>query len=470
MTAAIPVFNDVAVLVVGDVMLDRYWTGNTSRMSPEAPVPVVGYKDTEDRAGGAANVAANLVALGCKAGLLGVIGDDEAGHTLTSLLEQQGVDAHFSYYNSAPTITKLRVLSRQQQLLRVDFEEKNAAYNQADFAAQFKQLLERYDVVVFSDYAKGALQYVRSLILLAKQAGKAVVVDPKGTNFSVYTGADVITPNMSEFEGVMGECSDVELPAQGEALRQQLQLQALLLTRSEKGMSLITEEGIEHIPTQALEVFDVTGAGDTVIATFAACMLQTNLSQAMKVANLAAGVVVGKVGTATVSQAELQASAVRHWGTGIGVFSEPELLTIVHAASEAGERVVMTNGCFDILHVGHIRYLQEARRLGDRLVVAVNDDASVKRLKGESRPINGVAERMEMLASLECVDWVVPFAEDTPQRLIEAVSPNVLVKGGDYKAEDIAGYDHVTQHGGEVTILTFHDGHSTSKIIAKSQQ
>lgn len=470
MIPAIPSFANASVLVVGDVMLDRYWKGDTSRMSPEAPVPVVGFQNVEDRAGGAANVAANLVALGCKAGLLGVIGNDEAGENLSQLLLKQGVDARFVQYDAAPTITKLRVLSRQQQLLRVDFEEKHAPFDQQQFQTQFAEMLSAYDVVVFSDYAKGALHQVQPLIAAAKAAGKYVVVDPKGCDFTPYMGADLITPNMSEFEGVVGPCADEELPAKAETLRQNLSLTALLVTRSEKGMSLVTDGAIEHIPTQALEVFDVTGAGDTVIATFAACMANVSFSEAMKVANLAAGVVVGKVGTATVSQAELQAAAVRYWGTGTGVLSELELITVVHAATESAEKIVMTNGCFDILHVGHIRYLQEARSLGDRLIVAVNDDASVKRLKGETRPINGVAERMEMLASLECVDWVVDFSEDTPQRLIEVVSPNILVKGGDYKPEDIAGFDHVMDNGGQVMVLTFHDGHSTSKIIERSRQ
>jgi len=306
------------------------------------------------------------------------------------------------------------------------------------------------------------------MIAACRDAGVPVLVDPKGTDFKKYRGATVITPNQTEFEAVAGPCeSDDELVARARAMLDELDLEALLVTRSEKGM-LLLEAGAEPVflSTQAREVFDVTGAGDTVIATLAAALASGHgFAAAAALANLAAGLVVAKIGVATVTPGELSVALHQRGQGGRGLVDAATLQAMIAEARARGERIVMTNGCFDVLHAGHVSYLEEAKSLGDRLVVAVNDDASVRRLKGESRPINALDDRLLVLAGLAAVDWVVPFSDDTPAQLIAAVLPDVLVKGGDYKPEEIAGAKEVLQNGGEVRVLAFRDGHSSSRII-----
>lgn len=464
MTPDMPRFSDARVLVVGDAMLDRYWYGQTARISPEAPVPVVHVGDAEERAGGAGNVAVNIAALGARAALVALTGDDAEGSALARAVEQASVDADLVTVAGWRTITKLRVISRNQQLIRLDFEEPVAARSSGDLVERVRARLDTADLVVLSDYGKGALADVPALIAAARNAGKPVLVDPKGTDWSRYRGASLLTPNRSEFEAVVGRCADEnELAARAERIRTDLALDALLVTRSDEGMTLYSVDGALHLAAQAREVYDVTGAGDTVIAVLAAGIAAgLDRDDAARLANVAAGLVVGKLGAATVSAAELALAlhAGRHDGR--GVCDEATLQHFVAAARAAGERIVMTNGCFDILHAGHVAYLDDARRLGDRLIVAVNDDASVRRLKGDDRPINGVADRMAVLAGLAAVDWVVPFSEDTPERLVCAVRPDVLAKGGDYSPEQVAG----GRCAGEVRILPFRDGVSTSRTIA----
>ncbi|GED22638.1 bifunctional D-glycero-beta-D-manno-heptose-7-phosphate kinase/D-glycero-beta-D-manno-heptose 1-phosphate adenylyltransferase HldE [Halomonas halmophila] len=457
------------LLVVGDVMLDRYWHGGTSRISPEAPVPVVRVEDAEDRPGGAANVALNIASLGARAGLAGLVGDDDNADRLTQRLEDADVSTYFARSAQIPTITKLRVMSRNQQLIRLDFEEGLGKVDTQGLAEQVELALPDADLVILSDYGKGTLSDVGGLIERVRRAGKRILVDPKGTDFTRYRGASVITPNLAEFEAVMGPCpDDATLAARGESLRAELGLEALLITRSERGMTLI-RDGAEplHLPTRAREVFDVTGAGDTVIGVLGLALAAGHgFAEAMTLANLAAGLVVAKPGTATLSIAELYTALHGDKLAEFGAIDAAPLCEAVRAAQARGERVVMTNGCFDILHAGHVAYLEHARQLGDRLIVAVNDDASIGRLKGPSRPINPLARRMQVLSGLGAVDWVVPFSEDTPQRLIEAVLPDVLVKGGDYRPEDIAGGDAVRAAGGEVRVLDFEDGVSTTAMIS----
>ena len=460
----IPNFEQARVLVVGDLMLDRYWYGSTSRISPEAPVPVVHVGESEERPGGAGNVALNIASLGGQAELLGLTGLDEAAEALARRLESAGVHCHFETVPGMPTVTKLRVISRHQQLIRLDFENGFHGVDTTAMQQRYEALLAGCDAVILSDYGKGTLNAVQALITAARAAGKPVLVDPKGQDYSIYRGATLITPNTTEFEAVVGHCkNDEELVTKGEQLREELQLDALLVTRSEKGMTLLRKNHPAlHLPTKAQEVYDVTGAGDTVIATLAAALAAgVEMDEATALANLAAGVVVGKLGTATATVSELRRAIREHDQIEGGVMTEERLEALVRDAQAHGERVVMTNGCFDILHAGHVTYLDQARKLGDRLIVAVNDDASVKRLKGEERPVNSLEQRMIVLAALGSVDWVVPFSEDTPERLICRIKPNVLVKGGDYRPEQIAG----GQCAGEVVVLGFVDGVSTTRII-----
>jgi D-beta-D-heptose 7-phosphate kinase/D-beta-D-heptose 1-phosphate adenosyltransferase len=468
MKVTLPDFHRAGVLVVGDVMLDRYWYGPTSRISPEAPVPVVKVNTVEERPGGAANVAMNIASLGAASRLIGLTGIDDAAQALGQRLDDVNVCCDFLALSTHPTITKLRVLSRNQQLLRLDFEEGFEGIDFQPLLAKIKAALPESGALVLSDYAKGALSEVRAMISLAKQAGVPVLIDPKGSDFERYRGATLLTPNLSEFEAVVGRCkNEEELVAKGMALLEKLELSALLVTRSEQGMTLLQPaKAPVHLPTQAQEVYDVTGAGDTVIGVLAASLAAgKSLEECCFLANAAAGVVVGKLGTSTVSPVELENAVQGRPDSGFGVMDEEQLLAAVAKARLRGEKIVMTNGIFDILHAGHVSYLANARQLGDRLIVAVNSDASTKRLKGETRPVNALAQRMTVLGALGAVDWVVAFEEDTPQRLIARVLPDLLVKGGDYKPDQIAGCQDVWAAGGEVKVLNFEDGLSTTGII-----
>lgn len=467
---SVPRFDNAHVLVVGDVMLDRYWHGGTARISPEAPVPVVKVEEIEDRPGGGGNVALNIAALGARASLFGLTGDDEAAAALTTRLSAAGVDCRFHRVAAHPTITKLRVISRQQQLLRMDFEQPFAAVNAAALSTTALTAIAGCQAVILSDYAKGALIDPQPLIRAARAANVPVLVDPKGSDFERYRGATLLTPNLAEFETIVGRCdSESELVAKGQQLRRELQLDALLITRGEHGMTLLQADRPElHLPARAREVFDVTGAGDTVIAVLASALAAgETLADAVMLSNIAAGIVVGKLGTAVVSATELRRALQLQQGRNRGAMNLEQLRVAIDDAHAHGEKIVFTNGCFDILHAGHVGYLQQARALGDRLIVAVNSDASVSRLKGPGRPINAVERRMAVLAGLEAVDWVIAFEEDTPEPLLEKLQPDILVKGGDYTKQQVVGWEIVEGYGGEVRVLSFFDDMSTTKIVEK---
>ncbi|HRD48042.1 MAG: bifunctional D-glycero-beta-D-manno-heptose-7-phosphate kinase/D-glycero-beta-D-manno-heptose 1-phosphate adenylyltransferase HldE [Candidatus Competibacter sp.] len=469
----IPRFEPARILIAGDVMLDRYWHGPSSRISPEAPVPVVKVEEVEERPGGAANVAVNIATLGGQVRVLGVVGADEAATVLEAKLHRLGIASELIRLPGQATITKLRVLSRNQQLLRLDFEDGFPGFDPAALHERFVAHLSDCDVVVLSDYQKGALRRIEELIAAARAAGRRVLVDPKSRNFDRYRGATLLTPNLAEFEAVAGPCrSEQELTDQGQALLERLELGALLITRGEQGMTLL-RHGAEplHLAARAREVYDVTGAGDTVIATLAAGLAAgLALPAATLLANLAAGIVVGKLGTASVTASELRRALYEHDEPPRGVLNEAQLLQTVADAKAHGETIVMTNGCFDILHAGHVTYLEQARRLGNRLIVAVNDDASVRRLKGADRPVNPLEQRMRVLAGLAAVDWVAPFYEDTPERLICAVQPDYLVKGGDNDPAHIPGNRCVWDAGGQVVVMDYIEDCSTTRTIARILQ
>ena len=468
MKPILPNYSDSGVLIIGDVMLDRYWYGPTGRISPEAPVPVVKVENNEERPGGAANVAMNIASLGGHAHIVGLTGMDEPAKVLNETLSALNVECDFVSLPNYPTITKLRVLSRGQQLIRLDFEEQFENVDAELILQRMERALPKVKSVVLSDYAKGALEHVQQFIQKARAVNVPVFIDPKGADFARYRGATLLTPNMAEFEHVVGKVkSDQELEEKGLALIEEFDFEALLVTRSEHGMTLLRRgQAPFHLPTQAQEVYDVTGAGDTVISVLAASVAAGKpLDEACALANAAAGVVVGKLGTSTVSTIELAEAVHGSQDTDFGVISESALMQAVKNAQAKGEKVVMTNGCFDILHAGHVSYLNHAAELGDRLIVAVNTDESVKRLKGPGRPVNPTDRRMAVLAGLGAVDWVVPFSEDTPQRLIGEVLPDLLVKGGDYQPEEIAGGKEVIANGGKVKVLNFEDGCSTTEII-----
>ncbi len=467
-------FSAARLLVVGDVMLDRYWQGPAARISPEAPVPVVRVAEREDRPGGAGNVARNVAALGAHCELLGITGTDEAADALQRCLTAQpGLHCVFMREPQATTITKLRIVSHHQQLIRLDFEATFPELSAQRLVDDYQARLADADVVILSDYAKGTLQDPQRLIEIARLQETPIVVDPKGRDFSRYRQATLLTPNRAEFEAIVGPCDDDQTFAErGMNLCRELALDAILITRSERGMTLVSQaHPALHLPAHAQEVYDVTGAGDTVIASLATAVASgLALEKAARIANHAAGIAVSKLGTATVTATELLQTMQQHEPPAMqGVVDEDDLAVLIAQAKAQGERIVMTNGCFDLLHPGHVAYLEQAREWGDRLVVAVNDDKSVRRLKGPKRPVNTLSDRMAVLAGLASVDWVVPFSEDTPERVICRLQPDVLIKGGDYAPHEIAGADCVVAQGGRVVLATYLPGHSTSRTIDKLQ-
>ena len=473
MKLEMPQFQHARLLVIGDVMLDRYWHGEASRVSPEAPVPVVKVGNREDRPGGAGNVALNMAALGSAVRLVGIVGNDETGLELLSRLNAAGVYCDFLQSADKPTITKLRVIGQHQQLIRLDFEQEFEAADIIGLQGKVKSLIGDSQVMVLSDYGKGALQETANLIELGRSKDIPIIVDPKGANFEKYRGATLLTPNLSEFEAVAGYSNnEEEFVNKGLRLVKDLNLEAILITRGEHGMTLIRPDSPElHLPARAQEVFDVTGAGDTVISVLAAAMAAGDgLADSTALANLAAGLVVGKLGTAAISGPELRRAVLVELDSGRGVMTAEQLQIAVQDAKAHDEKIVFTNGCFDIVHAGHVGYLAKAKQLGDRLIVAINDDESAHRLKGPGRPINPVERRMAVLAGLEAVDWVVSFSEDTPEPLLEFLQPEVLVKGGDYTMDEVVGGDYVNSYGGEVRVLEFLDDCSTSAIMEKMKE
>jgi len=457
---------NIKALVVGDIILDEFWFGDTSRISPESPVPIVNIVKKEQRPGGAANVAVNMASLGCTVTLLGVVGADNSADTLERMLYEHKISHNLIRCNSG-TIVKTRVVSKNQQLIRVD-SDKNFITSAENIYALFKEHLQLVDVVVLSDYAKGTLQAAAKFISMAKAAGVPVFVDPKKSDLSAYSGAYALTPNFTEFCASVGDCNDDTMVAKAKQLCLAHDLSYLVVTRAKDGISLISNKGEHtHITAKAKEVFDVTGAGDTVIAALAIGVVAgLSMASACNFANVAAGIVIGKLGTATVDLDEVN-SEIANDGAITGVKTENELQKLIENAKLLGQKIVFTNGCFDILHAGHVSYLQEAKGLGDKLVVAVNSDSSVRMLKGDSRPINGLEDRMQVLSGLKSVDWVVPFSEETPLRIIKKLAPDVLVKAGDYTVDTIVGADFVRSNGGIVKTMGFLENRSTSSIIEK---
>ncbi len=468
-------FSDATVLVVGDVMLDCYWHGATSRISPEAPIPIVHLKSEVERPGGAANVALGIAALGTKVHLLGIVGQDKAGHTLKHLLENAKVHSHLSFSNDVSTITKLRVLSHSQQMIRLDKEPDSTFLSghavQTELQAVYDHLLASGTIgaVVISDYGKGTLEAPFRLIEKARSYGIPVLVDPKSNDFSIYRGATLITPNLKEFEAVVGKAqTEAEMVHKAKNLISDHDIHTLVITRSEQGMLVVSEDGeVANLPALAQEVHDVTGAGDTVAAVLGIGLaVEMDVVKAATLSNRAAGLVVGKLGAATVTLDELECAFGAEQALTLGVLTEDVLIENIKLSKARGERIVFTNGCFDILHAGHVMYLEQAKELGDRVIIGVNTDASVSALKGPKRPINTLEKRMRVLAGLKSVDWVVPFSESTPERLIKRISPHVLVKGGDYASpESIVGAHHVLSYGGQVKILGLEEGCSTTGTI-----
>ena len=471
------------VLCIGDLMLDEFVYGEVSRISPEAPTPVIACKRSELMVGGAGNVARNLVALGTRCIFVGVVGDDATGLALSDTLNAEPlVEARLVVDGARQTTRKVRFVSEHfsTHLLRADWElaaPVDAASEEA-IVAHALAALPHAGAVVLSDYAKGALtpRVIRAVIQAARDAGKPVIVDPKGRDYSIYQGATMITPNRQELADATHRTAttDDEIAAAAAGLRKALSAQAVLVTRSEAGMTLVHDGASVHVPAYPVRVRDVSGAGDTVVAIIAAMLaLRADFESAMRAANAGAAVVVGKRGTATVSVAELRASILPASTLAPEekiVFDWAMLDEHLSAWKSQGLRVGFTNGCFDLLHPGHVRLLAAARAACDRLVLGLNSDSSVRRLKGEGRPVQPVGARAEVLAALEAVDLVVVFEEDTPLKLIEQVKPTVLVKGGDYTRETVVGHEIVEALGGEIILIDLVPGHSTTAMVERSRK
>ncbi len=467
------------VLIVGDLMLDRYVTGEVSRISPEAPIPVLAARHSEEKLGGAGNVARNLAVMGAEVELVGAICDDGWGRALRSLLEEEGISAAGLVVDARrPTSLKTRMVSGVQQMLRVDWEDSTDLDAEASSALLERacSLIAGSGAVVLSDYGKGVLtdEVLSAVIAAARAASVPVLVDPKGSDYTRYRGATLITPNRKEAELALGrKLPDMQAVAQGaQDLLQQAELDAALITLGAEGIYFRTKDGVEgHEPTKARAVFDVTGAGDTVVAHLALYLAADfELAAAVGLANQAAGVVVARLGTNAVDRDELRACLRRgavHEGKVL--HSDDDLHAVLNLWRQEGKRIVFTNGCFDIIHTGHVNYLRFSRTRGDVLIVGVNDDESVRRLKGPERPVNVVGDRMEVLAAMEMVDAVIAFGEDTPEKIIERVTPDVLVKGEDWAEKGVVGREWVEKHGGQVVLAPLVAGRSTTGILERAK-
>jgi D-beta-D-heptose 7-phosphate kinase/D-beta-D-heptose 1-phosphate adenosyltransferase len=470
----------IRALVVGDLMLDEYLWGRTDRISPEAPVQVVDISREDLRLGGAGNVINNLMTLGCQVHVAGVLGDDADGRLLRRLLEEKAVGIQGVLMDADRTTSrKTRILASNQQMLRIDRESQNPISKEMEvrLADHVRSVAEGFQVILVSDYLKGVLTegLLAEIISIGRDTGIPVVVDPKGNDFRKYRGATLLTPNRKEAQTAshIPIVDEASLLRSGRSLAEALGLEALVLTRSEEGMTLFPRGGEEiHLPTEAREVYDVSGAGDTVLAMMGLGLAGgLSLEDAARLANVAAGIVVAKVGTSTVAPEEiLEVIGRRHQDTDLKIKDREVLAGILEMERQKGRSVVFTNGCFDLLHVGHVKYLQKARRLGDLLVLGLNSDDSIRRLKGPRRPLIEQDERAHILAALDCIDYLVIFDEDTPLELIETLRPKILVKGGDYSPEGVIGKDLVESYGGRVELIQFVDGRSTSNIIEKILQ
>ena len=464
-------FKGKRILVIGDVMLDRYIIGEVTRISPEAPVPVIKVSKELHVPGGASNTASNVSSLGGKAYLAGIIGDDNAGKILTDLLKKKNIETNGLVIDKErPTIQKTRVVGQPQQIVRIDYEEDEKVSPEIEekLIDYIRTILNEIDVVVISDYAKGVVtkNLASNIITLCNESKKPIIVDPKPSNLELFKGATLVTPNQKEASLMTGMENKLEnVVVMGEKIKDILNSN-VLITKGEYGSSLIELKGdIIHIPTKAKEVYDVSGAGDTVVAALALSIAAgADLKYAAVIANHAAGIVVGKAGTATTTVKEILSLFEKEESK---TKTLDELKDIVKDLKSKGKKIVWTNGCFDILHVGHVKYLQKAKELGDVLILGLNTDESVRKIKGPTRPILKEEERAEMLSALSCIDYIVFFDEETPIIPITELKPDIVVKGSDYKEEDVVGNELMKKTGGRVELVPVVEGFSTTNIIKK---
>lgn len=460
------------ILVIGDLMIDHYLWGSCDRISPEAPVQVIDIHNETKVLGGAGNVINNLLSLGADVGVLSVVGDDEVAEEVKYLIDATDAKSYLILQKGRKTSKKSRVMASKSQVVRYDHESKNnISFDSTDkMYAKLQQIINGYDLILISDYGKGVLtnDLTQRIIKIAKKNDKKVIVDPKGENYAKYSGAYFLTPNKKEAEiatGIKINSNDSLRDALKE-LKKMADLEMSVITLSDEGISVLKDKEVTIKPTVAREVYDVTGAGDTVLASLGyALALIDDINSALEFANLAAGVVVGKLGSATVTLDEIEdyKASLHKSSIDLHIKSFKEIKKVSKRYRKQNKKVVFTNGCFDLLHKGHVSYLNSAKALGDILIVGLNSDDSVKRLKGEDRPINKQEDRAYLLSALECVDYVVVFDDDTPYELIQRVKPDILVKGSDYKGKEVIGSDLVN----ETVLIDFIEGKSTTSTIEK---
>ena len=462
--------NSLSILVIGDVMLDEYWFGNCNKISPEAPVPVTNITNKNFKVGGAGNVALNLAEINSNVALVSTIGKDVEGKIIKKILNNKNIDLNFKEVDGCQTIKKLRIFSKHHQMIRLDFESKKEKYK-IKLDNKLKKKIDNHKLVLISDYEKGSLIEVKKIINYAKLKSKLIIIDPKGNDFSKYKGASILTPNIYEFTQIVGVIKNKSmLIKKARDLIKKNSLIGLLITQGKNGMTFVSKDKVIHRNSLVQDIYDVTGAGDTVIAIFSAYLnLGKTYEESMDMANIAASIVIKKIGTSTASKKEIyEIYELKNKKPNKKIYiSNSDILQKVETIKKRNKKIILTNGCFDVIHAGHIHLLENAKKLGDFLIVAINSDKSIKALKGNNRPINKLSARIEVLKALACVDLIVTFDELTPLKIIKMISPDYLVKGGDYKIKDVIGAAIVKANKGKVKIIKIKKGFSTTKILQR---
>lgn len=458
------------ILVIGDIILDEYWFGDTNRISPEAPIPVVNIKSKDFRLGGAGNVALNLSQINSNILLISSVGKDSDGKIIEKVLKDKKIKFYLNKNNKAKSIKKLRIFSDHYQMMRLDFEDEKIAYK-LELNKKIRNEINKSKIVVLSDYGKGTLQNIKKIIKFAKKKSKLIIIDPKGYDYEIYKYASIITPNIKEFTNIVGEVrNQKQLIKKAKKLLNQYKFTGILITQGKEGMTYVSKNNTIQKKSLAQNVYDVTGAGDTVIATFSAYLnLGKSLDQSIDMANIAASTVIKKIGTSVINRSEIEKiyESQNNLQTEKFYKSTSLLIKKIQRLKLEKKKIIMTNGCFDVVHAGHIHLLEEAKKLGDYLIVAINSDKYVKSLKGKNRPIHRLKARIKVLEALSCVDFVVVFDDFTPLKIIRLISPDILVKGSDYKIKNIVGADLVKSNKGQVKIIKFKKGFSTTKLLEK---
>ena len=462
--------NSLSILVIGDVMLDEYWFGNCNKISPEAPVPVTNITNKNFKVGGAGNVALNLAEINSNVALVSTIGKDVEGKIIKKILNNKNIDLNFKEVDDCQTIKKLRIFSKHHQMIRLDFESKKEKYK-IKLDNKLKKKIDNHKLVLISDYEKGSLMEVKKIINYAKLKSKLIIIDPKGNDFSKYKGASILTPNIYEFTQIVGVIKNKSmLIKKARDLIKKNSLIGLLITQGKNGMTFVSKDKVIHKNSLVQDIYDVTGAGDTVIAIFSAYLnLGKTYEESMDMANIAASIVIKKIGTSTASKKEIyEIYELKNKKPNKKIYiSNSDILQKVETIKKRNKKIILTNGCFDVIHAGHIHLLENAKKLGDFLIVAINSDKSIKALKGNNRPINKLSARIEVLKALACVDLIITFDELTPLKIIKMISPDYLVKGGDYKIKDVIGAAIVKANKGKVKIIKIKKGFSTTKILQR---